>query len=318
MLVYTAPDNNLMAKLVYNGLKEQGVESKSRNGRVLKFPCPVSMVYTNPTSRCNFTKGRDANPIFHHMESMWMLAGRDDVDFLSMFNSNIDQYSDDGKKFNAAYGYRARRLWRDQLQTAIEVLDINNNSRQAVVQLWDPLDLDYTTKDKACNMSMTFSIDHLNKVNVIIYNRSNDAVYGGVTGANPVHFSYFLQYVAERLGLMVGCMTFVSNNLHVYLDLYPHWGRMDFDTVTGVNSSAPRIGRIVDIERFCEIALDQEVMPIRFDSPTLTRTTIPMYNFWVTRKQGGSFAEQVKWVDKIKELDWSLAVRAWMHNRDNT
>ena len=303
-----------MASLVYKGLEEHGVTTTSRNGRVLKFPCPVTMVYTDPLSRCNFTKGRDANPIFHHMESMWMLAGRKDVEFLDMFNSNIHQYSDDGKEFNAAYGYRARVLWGNQLETVIETLDMYNDSRQAVVQLWDALDLYHTTKDKACNMSMIFSIDHLDKVNVIIYNRSNDAVYGGVTGANPVHFSYFLQYVVQRLGLATGNMTFVSNNLHVYLDATDHWAKMDWSEIVEFKANYFALPELSEIERLCNDIILHKRVSNTYCNDHINLIVRPMLNAWLDRKYGGK--EAYPWVDRIQSPDLKQACLTWLLKRD--
>src|SRR5574343_1524621 len=88
-------------KIKINGQKED-----SRNGPVLRIPEPVLTKVKNPTQRVLFFGERDANPIFHLMESIWMLAGRRDVEFPALFNSRIGQYSDDGLEFNAAYGWR--------------------------------------------------------------------------------------------------------------------------------------------------------------------------------------------------------------------
>ena len=123
MHVFKARSSNEMATQVYSALEKVGVKRNSRNGMVLMFPGPVTMIYTNPLARCNFTIGRDANPVFHHMESMWMLAGRRDLEFLDMFNSNMKLYSDDGINFNAAYGYRMRREFgHDQLKEVVGIL----------------------------------------------------------------------------------------------------------------------------------------------------------------------------------------------------
>ena len=312
MYLFRAANSTDMARQVYNVLAAKGIERSSRNGKVLMFPHPVTMIFTDPLYRCNFTINRKANPVFHHMEAMWMLAGREDVEFLNIFNSKIKNYSDDGVHFNAAYGHRARKHFgHDQLAECIETLHSDPDSRQAVVQLWDHNDLMMNTKDKACNMSMIFSIRAEEVVDLMIFNRFNDAVFGGVTGANPVHFSYFLQYVAEQLGLEVGRMTFVSNNLHVYLDLYDHWHNMIWDAPISIPIRMDyKLGSLYEIESFCDAACKKECIDTEgWDSRTLTFITIPMYNYWINRQLHPKVA--AKWINKIISPEWAMAVSLW-------
>jgi hypothetical protein len=56
---------------------------------------------------------RDANPFFHVMETLWMLAGRNDLPWLVRFNKRFASYSDDGGNTQpGAYGYQmAELLW---------------------------------------------------------------------------------------------------------------------------------------------------------------------------------------------------------------
>ena len=131
--------------------KKHGVKIPSRNGDTLELPEPVTTVYQRPWERVITFPSRDANPFFHFFESLWMLAGRNDVKFMSEFNANIANYSDDGKIFNAAYGYRARykvSIHQDQIKRIVSILRKDPNSRQAVCQLWDDSDLTIITKDK--------------------------------------------------------------------------------------------------------------------------------------------------------------------------
>jgi hypothetical protein len=52
-----------------------------------------------------------------------------------------------------------------------------------------------------------------------VTNRSNDAIWG-CYGANSVHFSFLLEYVAFRIGLPIGVYRQFSNNFHAYLDVF--------------------------------------------------------------------------------------------------
>lgn len=206
--------------LAIRALKKDGVQRESRNGPVLVFPEPVTTIYQKPLERVLFYAERDANPFFHFMEAMWMLAGKRDVAFVSYFASNMKNYSDNGINFHAAYGFRWRNHFQvDQLSAIINMLKKNPDDRRAVLSMWDAnVDgLGREGKDFACNLQAIFSIDHEGKMNMTVTNRSNDIIWGAY-GANAVQFSYLLEYVATCVGVPVGKYYQVSNNFHCYLD----------------------------------------------------------------------------------------------------
>ena len=206
-------------------LVKHGMRRDSRNGATLEIQEPVTTVFRRPWNHVLLNPARDANPFFHLMESLWILAGREDVAFVSEFNSNISNYSDDGIVFNAAYGYRLRNgvinAHLDQLQQAIDILRTDPNSRQVVCQIWDEDDLyDPITKDKACNLEILFKIrtvDEAPKLCMTVYNRSNDIIWG-LYGANVVQFSMIQEYVSAHLGILMGPYTHVSDSFHAYTE----------------------------------------------------------------------------------------------------
>lgn len=227
----------------------------TRNGPVIQIDEPAMITYAHPLERVLFNEQRDCNPFFHVYEAMWMLAGRNDVAPLAYYTPAIANYSDDGRTFNGAYGYR----WRhpnyldftgnpspgdvpygnqDQLDIIVKHLKEKPNSRRVNLQMWnvedDLLKID-NGKDVCCNTNVYFSIRELingaddrydrdrgarPKVFVLdmtVCNRSNDLVWG-MLGANVVHFSFLQEYLACRLGVEVGRYTQFSNNLHVYTE----------------------------------------------------------------------------------------------------
>src|SRR4051812_36910906 len=92
-------------------LNATGELSESRNGRVLVSPEPVITEYQEPTQRVLLNPVRDANPFFHLLESMWMLAGQNDVRFVQHYAANMKAFSDDQTTLHGAYGHR----WRHAL-----------------------------------------------------------------------------------------------------------------------------------------------------------------------------------------------------------
>lgn len=59
------------------------IEACPRGQRRWQYPYAISTTYLNSTERVLFDPKRDCNPFFHFMESLWILAGRNDVAWLS-------------------------------------------------------------------------------------------------------------------------------------------------------------------------------------------------------------------------------------------
>ena len=117
-------------------LRNEGVERESRNGPVRMFPEPVTTVYLRPAERVMFWPERDCNPFFHLVESLWMLAGRRDVEYVARYVERMRTYSDDGKVFHGAYGFRWRNFFfDDQLPKIIDVLKANPDDRRQVLSM---------------------------------------------------------------------------------------------------------------------------------------------------------------------------------------
>lgn len=163
-------------------LKDCGREISPRGELTLEMEEPVSSCYLQPQERVLFYKERDANPFFHFFESLWILAGREDVEFLQYFNKRISQYSDNGKIFHGAYGKRLGfdlavepELWKySQIQNLIEVLKKDRHSRRGVLCLWQPMmDLNIPSKDIPCN-DLIFVKIRDDRLNITVCCRSND------------------------------------------------------------------------------------------------------------------------------------------------
>jgi thymidylate synthase len=225
MFAFTITDPNKGLFDVTRYLLKEGVRTESRNGPVIRFPEPVALQYPFPRRRILDWEVRDANHFFHHFETMWMFAGREDVASLEFFNSKIGQYSDDGKILRGtAYGKRWRSHFGfDQLEAVICRLKETPQDRRCVLTMWDVQDLRTDTQDFACNMQVIFTTRPAESnpnayfVDMLVTNRSNDLIYGSM-GSNLFHFSMLHEYVASRAGLILGTYTQMSTNLHAYTE----------------------------------------------------------------------------------------------------
>lgn len=319
-------------------IQTSGEPIESRVGMTLEVPMPVATVYHKPWERVLLSKVRDANPFFHLMEAMWIIAGRQDVKFLTEFNKRMAEYSDDGEVFNAPYGFRLRSEFcdagncnMDQIQAVIEILRKDPNTRQAICQIWNPEDLEKSTKDKACNMSIVFRIRN-GELCITVYNRSNDMIWGAY-GANVIQFSMIQEYVAAQLGLPLGTYTQVSNSYHIYTDGPGGvvWDRL----VAGYNADKDIYDDVVhnqvymmdydmpqmdyDLAQFFN-CYDQfgieELGEMRcWQSQYFNQLIMPVLCIWLIHKQHGP-TQALKYTHTIQSDDWRLACEDWLRNRE--
>src|SRR5262245_52276337 len=173
----------------FHWLRACGVEEQSRYGPVLRAPGPVGTTYLHPRERVLFNPLRNCNHVFHLMEAIWMLAGRNDVNWLLPFNSGFKEFAEPDGLMHGAYGFRWREHFGfDQIETAINDLRDNPTSRRVVIGMWDPRDdMGRSKKDLPCNTGLYLDIRQ-GRLNMTVLNRSNDVLWGAY-GSNVVHFS---------------------------------------------------------------------------------------------------------------------------------
>ena len=302
-------------------IMDKGVLSDSRNGEVRAAPGATLVKFRQPWERVLFNPERDANPIFHLLEAVWMLAGRNDVDFVTRFNSNMANFSDDGKTFNAAYGHRWRHHFGfDQLETVVDMLRADPNDRRAIITMWDPADLLKDTKDVACNLQILPRVVE-DTLEFTTTNRSNDLIWG-LCGANAVHLSFLQEWMAGALGLKVGHWNHLSNNLHIYerhWDLarhaksFPHW--MGWPGTQPLLHERTYDAAMLFRAECLAIAAGELGAGDVFQSPFLNDTVEPMLASWVEWK-GGDKAEALEVASCIEATDWRRAVVAWYKRRN--
>ena len=149
----------------------------------------MTTVYKKPWERVLLEKTRDANPFFHLVEAIWMMAGSENLRQLTHFNTGMNRFSDNGKTLNGAYGYRWFHTFKiNQIEHAVQTLRADPDSRRCVVQMWNPWgDLDSSSIDIPCNTNIYFKIRE-GELQMTVCNRSNDMIWGAY-GANAVHMS---------------------------------------------------------------------------------------------------------------------------------
>lgn len=315
-----------------------GYSQDSRNGPVIVAPGPVTTLYREPTERVLFWAERDANPFFHFFESLWMLAGRNDIISLTPYVRRMSQYSDDGFTLHGAYGHRWMHHFTmigedggeageiNQVSTIINMLRRNKDERRCVLTMWDPsVDLARDGKDLPCNTHAYFTRDHAGSLNMTVCCRSNDMIWGAY-GANAVHFSMLQEFMAAGIGCRVGSYWQISNNYHAYKSVYdplqsladqakdPYRTQSRNPYVTGQVDPYPLVNTPIAewLQDLC-MMLDEGVV-IGLRDPFFRRVAVPiMHAHRAFKKRDIPIALEI--MEQCRATDWRLACTEWLERR---
>lgn len=327
-------------------LANNGTLQETRNGKAYVSPVPVTTIYQKPTNRVLLNQTRDANPFFHLFEALWMLTGDDQVAFPGRFAKQLYQYSDDGVTLNGAYGARWRRAGHDctidQLDEVVGKLMDNPYDRRVVMSMWDPeYDLG-ASKDVCCNLAVKFSSQDGVTLDMFVFNRSNDIIWGAY-GANAVHFSVLMEYVALASGLRVGKYYQISTDYHMYRDTFDKMKDVDL-APNGIREYCDSIENEYSIYNYKAIPLfDGSELPIsfrqdcedlisvkdfmrqRYRTRFFNEVVKPMmltwieYEDWKQNKSASRLSERCEpFSFLIGDKVWRRACREWISRRERS
>ena len=300
-------------------LRISGIEEQSRGGRVTAMPDIVVARLTNPRRRVIDDPIRDANPFFHLMEFVWMMAGRNDAEWISRFNPRMASYAESNGRFSAAYGHRWRRSFRvDQIKACIDTIKKDRTTRRAVISMWDPtIDTTHGFNDYPCNTTIMFR-DRRGLLDMTVCNRSNDFVWG-MSGANIVHMTLLHELVAHFSESVLGHYKVMSNNMHIYHDM-PRYDEIRnqiqaneiYQTVNPIHmfeGGETYEEFVAECSYFCSEDDEQPSLP------WLEKVAQPVYEAWIARK-AGLVEVQNEALDSIVADDWRIACKNWISRRE--
>jgi thymidylate synthase len=305
-------------------LLRDGVVRESRAGRVRVLEQPLATFHVRPDRMVLLDPKRDANPFLHLHELLWMLAGRNDVSYLTRFARRMHDFSDDGATLNGAYGYRWRRKFGfDQIEQAADALAKNPECRRQVITMWEPDDLVRQTKDCPCNLQVVPQVTSEGRLNLMVTNRSNDLVWGAF-GSDSVHFSLLLQYLAARVGVKPGSLWQVSMNTHAY---ERHWPLLEHLAAVSIGERLEYPGSVpllADDETVDEwhADLDQAMAEEFLDASQATAWRTDFFAgtvCWVAwahkRWRDGDKEGAIEDARRIAAPDWRRACVEWLERR---
>jgi len=295
-------------------MRLHGKEYPSRNGDVIALAEPALLEITNPLERVLFDPIRQANPYFHVMEFIWMIAGANDVGWLEQFNARYRAYAEDDGKVHGAYGYRWTSHFRNnQLLSIHAMLRDDPSTRRAVLGMWDPrVDLQ-SKRDLPCNTHIYFRVLD-EKLEMTVCNRSNDLIWG-MLGANVVHMTMLQELLAQALKRECGPYRVFTNNLHMYKSI-PKFESIWETTLVHDPYRDLAIGhRLLGdgelLEKFLWDARDFMARGVerKYACSWFNDVAKPMFAEYMWRKSGMKRPES--YVKLIQDDAWKEACRLW-------
>jgi len=145
-------------------------------------------------------------------EFKWIYEGRVDLDYLN--KNNINWWNDFAKngKLGKIYGYQIRKFNGVFDQVKYVINEINNNSRRALITLWNPIDLKEQSLP-CCYTQLNF-VRINKKLNMSINFRSSDLFLG--LPYDIIFAALFLYTIAKECNLQPLNIGINIANAHIY------------------------------------------------------------------------------------------------------
>lgn len=296
----------------------------SRGGECYEQHAPTMFMFAKPNERVLFDDYRDANPFFHLFESLWMLAGKNEVKMLKHYVKDFGRFANADGVMPGAYGARWRWAFGfDQIEAAIDLLKKEPDTRRAVVGMFCPepdLKKAATSPDVPCNLAIQFSRRRDPCcLDMYVFNRSNDLIWGAL-GANAVHMTVLQEFMAERVGTLVGNYHVLTSNLHVYeetVNRHPMPTPTLYDPYRegDVHHHPMRSTQrywMNDLHHF--VGQGYAEPPVRYATWFFHGTVLPASQAWNAHKEGDYELAGRKCM-LIQCTDWRYAMTMWIAKR---
>lgn len=172
----------------------------------------VVLELTNPRARLSSTETR--GKLFSALgEFCWYLAGSDDLRFIEYYIKAYRREAD-GTRILGAYGPRLfDKNGVDQVRNVLRVLKDKNDSRQAVIQIFDAADLERSIKSVPCTCTLHFMLRG-GRLHLIAHLRSSD-VYLGLPH-DVFCFTMLQEILTRQLSAELGVYKHSVGSLHLY------------------------------------------------------------------------------------------------------
>ena len=208
---YSGPTLDDVMRWTYKKILGEGEQIYPRKGPA-KEVTGVVLEISNPLARVSRTETR-GRPFSCLGELCWYLSKTNKLDFIKYYVPEYRNYAD-GDEIFGGYGPRLFS-WKNvnQFDRVVHLLKEKRDSRQAVIQLFDALDLVGDYKDVPCTCTLQFMVRQ-GQLHLLAHMRSNDAFLG--LPHDIFCFTMLQEIMAKTLGVQLGTYKHMVGSLHIY------------------------------------------------------------------------------------------------------
>lgn len=190
----------------YDLISEKGI-----NFNNTKTLFNIGFEILNPLDNDILTEYRNFSLNYAKREWQWYLSANPNAEEISKFAPIWKNMMDENGNVRSNYGWQWSR--NNQLENVINKLKENNNTRQAVISIYDGKEIDTYKNDTPCTYAIHFTILN-NKLNMSVLMRSNDLWYGFCN--DQYCFSKLQEMVSNQLNIEIGTYYHFAQNMHLY------------------------------------------------------------------------------------------------------
>ena len=197
---------------------EQDITSSRNGDTVEKLHAVFSL--RNPRQRWTTIRTPALSPALSFAELIYLLSGSDEASIINAWNPRLPKYQGEYSNYPGAYGNRLKNTFGfDQINCSYEALIYEPDSRQVLLDIWNPeIDLPKNhgkpnNKDIPCNIISMLKIRN-DKLYWSQIMRSNDLYLG--LPYDVLLFSSLQEVMAGWLNIDVGDYTHYCDSLHYY------------------------------------------------------------------------------------------------------
>jgi thymidylate synthase len=190
----------------YNKINLKGLKSKDTSSLY-----NVGFYIDEPLDSFIDNKTRNFNLEYAEYEWQWYLSGNPNAEDISKRAKIWANHMDENGDVRSNYGWQWNR--NDQINETINKLKKDQNTRQAVISIYDGKEISTYEYDTPCTLSIHFQIIK-NKLCMTVNMRSNDLWFGFCN--DQYCFSKLQEMVADQLNIKLGWYYHFTSNMHLY------------------------------------------------------------------------------------------------------
>lgn len=225
MKIFEASDINDIYVQVAREIFYTGLERNVRGLKTKEIDEEVCITLTNPENSVVTLPARHLDErVYKYLEGEfnWFKSGSLSLEPIQPYAKFWNKLANPDFTINSNYGYytffQSTPAGVSQFNWCVEKLKADNYTRQAIININQPMHKYFENKDFCCTIGCHF-LFRKGKLDCITWMRSNDFIFGSTY--NFPWFTFVHRLLAKETGLPLGNYIHIASSLHVYDLHYP-------------------------------------------------------------------------------------------------